>query len=329
MACIFLLFRSRLLEPGGRRPTALPGRVLNTIPTFKYSPALNAGSSQGKPNNGDPSDQSVREEGDDERGCSICLADFVEGDELRMLGCLHVFHRSCVDQWLAVSRECPLCKRDVVASAAAADPTDIAGAAFAAQQGNSYNNATTARRRSSRPWRCLGGQRAVRTQQQLGTDSRAAAGNLPSQQSTHENNRQSQEAVLAPRANMQPLLPPTIQVNAVQEQGLHPTSAVEMWQSAAISTNASHPAAAYSASARIFSHSVGQSEVLEYGAGVGQRDGLWEAASAQGSTFVTETPNVAVPVRGIDRSAAADQSAYLVASLAFPKREEEEIEVAL
>jgi len=40
--------------------------------------------------------------------------EFGDGDELRMLPCLHVFHVACIDEWLGISHECPLCKRSVV-----------------------------------------------------------------------------------------------------------------------------------------------------------------------------------------------------------------------
>ena len=50
--------------------------------------------------------------------CSVCLATFAVGDELRHLPCGHEFHLKCVDAWLLgaaaasadrVSATCPLC----------------------------------------------------------------------------------------------------------------------------------------------------------------------------------------------------------------------------
>ena len=32
--------------------------------------------------------------------CSICLATFKDGDELRELPCKHIFHKRCIDDWL-------------------------------------------------------------------------------------------------------------------------------------------------------------------------------------------------------------------------------------
>jgi len=46
--------------------------------------------------------------------CGVCLLDFEEGDELRVLTCDHAFHRTCIDHWLLVaSTACPDCKRDL------------------------------------------------------------------------------------------------------------------------------------------------------------------------------------------------------------------------
>ena len=32
--------------------------------------------------------------------CCICLGDFEDGEQLRVLGCKHGFHMDCVDEWL-------------------------------------------------------------------------------------------------------------------------------------------------------------------------------------------------------------------------------------
>lgn len=42
--------------------------------------------------------------------CSICLAEYVENDDLRELPCQHFFHTKCVDKWLKINALCPLCK---------------------------------------------------------------------------------------------------------------------------------------------------------------------------------------------------------------------------
>lgn len=46
--------------------------------------------------------------------CPICIVDFEEGDDLRVLPCegKHRFHQSCVDPWLLeLSGSCPICRQ--------------------------------------------------------------------------------------------------------------------------------------------------------------------------------------------------------------------------
>jgi hypothetical protein len=46
--------------------------------------------------------------------CGVCLLDFDDGDELRVLTCRHYFHRDCIDQWLLHSATtCPTCKQEL------------------------------------------------------------------------------------------------------------------------------------------------------------------------------------------------------------------------
>eukprot|EP00505_MAST-04D_sp_SCG-Rhode-Island_P000390 Stramenopile-MAST_4_protein_390 len=48
-----------------------------------------------------------------ELACSICLGDYENEEELRLLPCGHMFHTPCIDAWLQINRICPLCKADV------------------------------------------------------------------------------------------------------------------------------------------------------------------------------------------------------------------------
>lgn len=45
--------------------------------------------------------------------CSICLEEFENGESYGKLGCLHVFHKTCLVEWLKVSSTCPKCRYNV------------------------------------------------------------------------------------------------------------------------------------------------------------------------------------------------------------------------
>ncbi|KAI4369022.1 hypothetical protein MLD38_017515 [Melastoma candidum] len=47
--------------------------------------------------------------------CAVCMSELREGEEVRVLGCRHVYHRGCLDQCLCHQvSSCPLCKRPML-----------------------------------------------------------------------------------------------------------------------------------------------------------------------------------------------------------------------
>ncbi|KAI0345673.1 hypothetical protein BDW22DRAFT_1481899 [Trametopsis cervina] len=49
--------------------------------------------------------------------CLVCLDDYEQEDEVRVLSCRHAFHKDCVDKWLQVGRNnCPACRTKGVSS---------------------------------------------------------------------------------------------------------------------------------------------------------------------------------------------------------------------
>ncbi|KAF8773594.1 RING finger protein 11-like [Argiope bruennichi] len=48
--------------------------------------------------------------------CPICMGDLLFGDSIRYLPCLHIYHTSCIDDWLMRSFTCPSCVEPVDAA---------------------------------------------------------------------------------------------------------------------------------------------------------------------------------------------------------------------
>ncbi|KAF0292329.1 E3 ubiquitin-protein ligase RNF13 [Amphibalanus amphitrite] len=69
----------------------LPKRVLDALPVVKFDKAVHTYDT-----------------------CAICLDDYEDGEQLRILPCNHAYHTKCVDPWLTRSRRvCPVCKQRV------------------------------------------------------------------------------------------------------------------------------------------------------------------------------------------------------------------------
>ncbi|KAL2936783.1 RING-H2 finger protein ATL54 [Bienertia sinuspersici] len=85
--------RSRVVfHPFWHIPTVgLPPMDIQSIPIHKYGKEM------------------------EERDCVVCLAEFEEGDELRVLPrCNHAFHIRCIDTWLSSHTTCPLCRTPII-----------------------------------------------------------------------------------------------------------------------------------------------------------------------------------------------------------------------
>jgi len=46
--------------------------------------------------------------------CAICAVDYKFGDKIRALPCIHKFHKECIDKWLAIKSDCPICRYDLL-----------------------------------------------------------------------------------------------------------------------------------------------------------------------------------------------------------------------
>ncbi|KAL2516909.1 RING/U-box superfamily protein [Abeliophyllum distichum] len=93
---------------------------INALPTYKFKMKKNKNSNDKESNPGAGDGGVVAAGTEKERVisgedavCCICLARYVNNDELRELPCSHFFHKECVDKWLKINSSCPLCKADV------------------------------------------------------------------------------------------------------------------------------------------------------------------------------------------------------------------------
>ncbi len=45
--------------------------------------------------------------------CSICLQNFNDNETLKLLNCNHKFHKNCIDEWIKINKNCPICRENL------------------------------------------------------------------------------------------------------------------------------------------------------------------------------------------------------------------------
>ncbi|KAJ8478192.1 hypothetical protein OPV22_021919 [Ensete ventricosum] len=93
---------------------------INALPTYKFKSKRRQARDESGSNSESQGDGGILAPGTDKERfvsnedavCCICLAKYVNNDELRELPCTHFFHKDCVDKWLKINALCPLCKSE-------------------------------------------------------------------------------------------------------------------------------------------------------------------------------------------------------------------------
>nr|XP_032799890.1 E3 ubiquitin-protein ligase ZNRF3-like [Petromyzon marinus] len=131
LVCLLLLVKVKLAQRRSRTTQArLTEAAIRKMETLKYRPRPRRGRGvRGRDPGGGGGGGGVATPGRADTpstagstsDCAICLDRYVEGEELRVVPCLHRFHRRCVDPWLSHHHTCPQCRLNILEHGAFAD----------------------------------------------------------------------------------------------------------------------------------------------------------------------------------------------------------------
>jgi len=101
------------MPPPQPEPRCLTKEQLNMLPVSTYAAKPKAKTPSTKSKTKEKRD-SKNDESSYVESCPICIVDYKTGDKVKTLPCLHRFHRECIDKWLMMKSDCPICKYDLL-----------------------------------------------------------------------------------------------------------------------------------------------------------------------------------------------------------------------
>ena len=103
-------YQQNIEVPPERPPqVGLKKTQINTIPLQVYKKPVSV-----KINSKGERIDPISQEPSSNNTCAICIGDYKGGEQLRSLKCKHKFHKDCIDKWLQLKNECPICKKRIV-----------------------------------------------------------------------------------------------------------------------------------------------------------------------------------------------------------------------
>ena len=108
----------QLLQMFPNVPRGANEQDIQALPTDEYkAPAASSTKSNNKDNDDNKDKDKTKNKNKDSNGnngkvekCSICLEEFKNGESIRRLPCLHIFHTDEIDRWLRTNHICPICR---------------------------------------------------------------------------------------------------------------------------------------------------------------------------------------------------------------------------
>ncbi|KAG0041833.1 hypothetical protein BGZ83_001246 [Gryganskiella cystojenkinii] len=127
---------------------------------------------------------------DDAVECVICLEEYADEDEIRVLPCKHEYHVACIDKWLTTRKKfCPTCKRDICAptettpllGSGSPQPDYSAGGSSSGSSSNSSGNGSSSYSGTSQA-NSIGGSSSSTNPTATTASSTTASSSQPEQQ---------------------------------------------------------------------------------------------------------------------------------------------------